>query len=730
MAPTNISIIGNHQDDLEKLLKDIPEIPKLGAPGVLSVFGPNAFPFLVGKHKACLHPLGAAARFGDGRIIIYAHDGYSNHSKDSAVNQLIVNNIHWCTEKINYSEIIVGIHNKLNNEMVTSLQNLGYSAVAVGDDDLSNSEKLMEFDLLLIQNVSYVTHEQVETIKTFVKLGGGLILGNTAWAWDHYGPSGDIRCDHPGNSICHEAGLGWTISGYLEGTSGTDGFLTDLHLLNDSHALDSWECLRNAVKDGVDIDNTKNLVSILEEALMSIPHEDKHFLPRISQELQLLKISIPTEEQPVTEPIQKLLLTLLSTSPHCSSLHLTHNCNTFPGQIDDSDVKLEEQWIELDIQYEGMYSTGLYAGPGDDIIVEFECPVPTIGLQIQIGCHTDNISAHENWSRFPLIVTKKTVKPGETTIISQNRFGGLVYINANQYGCSLGLTRIKISGCVAAPYFVLGKTNVRDWREEIRFRKAPWAELANSKIILTFPSKSIRDLKDPEPVMLFWESILKAYTDLSGRCKLKPERIVADVQISCGYMHAGYPIMIHIDEAVETALDIKKLLSTSAWGHLHELGHNNQESEWTFDGTIEVTCNIFTLYVLTTLCGLSFIEARDVFEPVKIKAAIAKFCNEGKNFDAWKNDPFLALLFYYQLQQEFGWGAFKKVFAHYRHLGENETPKTNQEKMDLWLVIFSNIVDFNLYDFFISWGIPVSEITQEVIAHLSKSELNIDALLT
>lgn len=728
MASTKQTVISAHQKDLLNLLKDISEIPKLGAPGVLTVFGPNAFPFIVGKHKGCFHPLAAAGRLGKGRVIIYSHDGYPHHSKDSkSLNQLIINNIHWCTGKVNASTISIGIHNAINNEMMSFLRKEGFAAVRITDNDLLNVEKLSQFCVTIIQNVGLLDQRQAEIIKTCLKQGGGLILGNTAWAWDYYGPSGDIRCDHPGNLITHEAGLGWTISGYLEGTSIKSGFSTDLNLLENSHALDAWDSLRNAVNDKI---KSTTLFSILEEALMSIPYKDTLLLPRISQQFQLLNVPMPTKEYPVTEPLEKLILTLMSTAPHCASLPIKEKRNIFPGQVDDNVPRVQNQLVVLEITYDGMYSTGLYAGPGDEVKVEFVSPVTKKGLQIQIGCHSDNISRHEKWSRFPQIVSKKKVNPGQNVIVTQNRFGGLVYLSAHQCDGSFGTARVKISGCILAPHFVLGKTNVQDWRLDIRNRRAPWGELANSKIIFTFPSESIREVMDPEPVLIFWEKIIDSNGDLVGRCKERPERMVADVQISCGYMHSGYPIMIHADKAVEAALNIKHLQTpASSWGHYHEIGHNYQEDSWTFEGAVEVTCNLFTLYVLTTVCGCSFQEARDIFDPKNIKSTILKYCKGGKDFNAWKSDPFLALLFYYQLQQEFGWGAFKKVFSSYRNLNAKETPTTDQDKLDLWLVMFSRTVKQNLNNFFVSWGMPVSQNTKVLINHLPHSELNIGSLL-
>ena len=158
---------------------------------------------------------------------------------------------------------------------------------------------------------------------------------------------------------------------------------------------------------------------------------------------------------------------------------------------------------------------------------------------------------------------------------------------------------------------MLGQTSVIDWQKKIRGRPGPWAELACDKLILTLPSAAIRGLDDPEPAMRHWVRVLDADATLAGRPlqHRSPERIRADRQISVGYMHSGYPIMTHLDVATRFA-DVAKLKTIDGgWGLYHELGHNHQSADWTFPGTGEVTVNLFTMYTLETVCGISPAEA-------------------------------------------------------------------------------------------------------------------------
>ena len=73
---------------------------------------------------------------------------------------------------------------------------------------------------------------------------------------------------------------------------------------------------------------------------------------------------------------------------------------------------------------------------------------------------------------------------------------------------------------------------------------------------------------------------------------------------------------------------------------------------------------------------------------------------------------------YEQLQQAFGWDAYRRVFAEYLALPEAERPKSDDEKRDQWMVRFSREVGRNLGPFFETWGVPTSEAARNSIAEL------------
>ena len=173
--------------------------------------------------------------------------------------------------------------------------------------------------------------------------------------------------------------------------------------------------------------------------------------------------------------------------------------------------------------------------------------------------------------------------------------------------------------------------------------------------------------------------------------------------------------MGHLNPTATEVVDFRLLKSKGGWGFYHELGHNHQKGEWTFEGTGEVTCNLFSLYVPQMLAPKAY--THDAVQPARQIKAEQEYVASG-TYAKWKSDPFLALIMYDQMRKEFGWEPFKKVFAEYRDLPAAERPKTDEEKRDQWMVRFSRTVGRNLGPFFEYWKIPTSAVARQSIADL------------
>ena len=364
------------------------------------------------------------------------------------------------------------------------------------------------------------------------------------------------------------------------------------------------------------------------------------------------------------------------------------------------------------------HSTGLYAAPGELVTVTVPATVAAAGdFHVRVGAHSDDISVRDKWTRMPQISRRFPLSAVKTLVA--NAFGGLIYVEV-PVAANLGKITVKIEGAVAAPLFVLGETDLAAWRNAIRHAPAPWAEIAGRNMIVTTPASEVRDLDDPAAVAETWDRVLDLNAELAAwpsPARLRPERFVVDRQIRIGYMHAGYPIMAHLDQQANL-VNAEHLRWEGNWGFYHEVGHNHQSSDWTFDGTVEVTVNLFTLYVYEFLCGIPVDRSYHGWADSRSRAMIVRFPFDNPDFEQWKREPALALFMYVQLQQAFGWDAYKQVFATYRALSDAERPHDDAEKRDQWLVRFSRQVGRNLGPFFEAWGVPTSRAARNSITDL------------
>jgi hypothetical protein len=142
------------------------------------------------------------------------------------------------------------------------------------------------------------------------------------------------------------------------------------------------------------------------------------------------------------------------------------------------------------------------------------------------------------------------------------------------------------------------------------------------------------------------------------------------------------------------------------WGLFHELGHMFQHDAWTWEGTGEVTVNIFTLHAMDTKCGL-----KPWIHPwlAGHMSDVRKYLEDGADFEEWKSDPGVALTIYAQQARDFGWEPFKKVFREYETLPCCEQPTNYEDKVRQWMVRFSLATGRNLCPAFEFWGFPYTD---------------------
>ena len=139
-----------------------------------------------------------------------------------------------------------------------------------------------------------------------------------------------------------------------------------------------------------------------------------------------------------------------------------------------------------------------------------------------------------------------------------------------------------------------------------------------------------------------------------------------------------------------------------------EIGHNLQRDEWTFEGAEEVTVNIFSMHAFETLLGQKVTEI-DWLHDQK-DGLRTYFSKKQPNYEDWKSDCCVSVFLFAQLIKNFGWEAMRQFMHEYEEdiASETNLPKSNQDKIDQWVLRYSKIVGKNLTRHFKMYGLPVS----------------------
>lgn len=353
--------------------------------------------------------------------------------------------------------------------------------------------------------------------------------------------------------------------------------------------------------------------------------------------------------------------------------------------------------------------TGLYAAPGEVVTVRADKLPADRTVEIIVGCHRDSLLKLEKWQRFPIITRSFELKPGENRIA--NAFGGQLFIQIKAKGGPLpvvtDVSSLVFSNAVAAPTYVLGRDTQTTW-EKSRLAAAPWGTLVGKCAILHLASSELRKLETPEALLAWWDKALAMEDDLVALARLAPERIVPDRQISAGFMHSGYPFMCIQGASQKDITDLTKLTTQGNWGFFHELGHNHQRHEWTFEGQVEVTCNLFSLYLMENLVG----KPRGQGHPsmVNLDAVLGKRLANPPDLG-----PFEQLATFVVLTKAHGWEPLRATLRSYASEPVPNTVKDPAALQSLFVGRYGHAAKADVSAYFTRIGYQVSAATREAL---------------
>ncbi|XP_071392001.1 TRPM8 channel-associated factor homolog [Centroberyx affinis] len=693
-----VAIGKDFEDDLEFLLQDISEFNiQCGVPSEVLVHGPLAFPIGTTQDgRAFL----AGAYYGQGRVVVVTHEGNLGRQELASFWN---NAVHWLDEG---RKGVIGVQPCLGHAF-SLLSKSGFSCEKTG----------FRKDLSVFVCTAY-SDEHAQEIQDFVAEGGGLLIGGHAWYWAQTHHGQNPMTDFTGNHILNKMGL--SLLGATLGAGCYPAPAPGQACKNSYHFRQLLRRFAGHVAQGEKLTkqeeaHLKKLGGDCATYLHMKAHDCSSYTQVVSTLTDILKKSgMPQvcDSCPVRSPKDHLLLSVgaevykVCPNPDALLPYLIKD-NPMMAVVSNYKIKINaktaggEEWL----------STGLYLSPGMKTYLAMPAEIVNKGWKVQIGCQTDYLKAEE-LRRAPCVHERFPI----TTEMMQvwNLWGGLIYLVAPPKTQVEG-AEVTVQIAVPAPYYKSGVTTPTDW-SLLRTAPSPWAELEFDNIILTVPSCAVRNLERPDEVAALWDDIMKGIADLAAIPHKFPrkERFVADVQISHGWMHAGYPVMMQSSVAAEL-VSTDHARRSGLWGPIHELGHNQQRGCWEFPShTTECTCNLWSVYVHEEVLGINRAQAHPNMTLENRKSRAEGYVKGGRNLSAW--DMWVALETYMQLQDQFGWDAFKKVFAAYHNI--SNVPGDNKGKMNLYAETFSQTVGKNLAGFFKAWGWPIEPATEEKLSSL------------
>jgi len=432
----------------------------------------------------------------------------------------------------------------------------------------------------------------------------------------------------------------------------------------------------------------------------------------------------------------------------------------FPGLVDAAEPRLDNYAVTLNLNYlneaynrlrisvipQPVFSTGMYAGPGEPVTILV--PAGVKGLICQIGMWTDDLTAQSPRRREPVIYNRKMLFPGINHV--RNLFGGNIYIMT-----SFPIkdpVKLTFTGACQSPDFVLGKTDVATWKKQILESKVPWFDFVSEHIDFTLPTAKmvswLQNHSDVDPIkeLQAWNEIIeKDYNNWEGLSDTAsddvdkpinlPWRVVLDIQPSVGYGHNGYPVVAQDDgewfSAAMIATD-----TVSIWGTLHEIGHNNQQGNyWSWSTLGETTNNLFSIKRAHRI-GIKNVAALHPALPGAAHDGLAYTSqdNAGKDFDKDElvDNPFTRMIPFMQLfdrihrwdGKDDGYGLMPYLYRRARHAQRYSL--NDLAKHDFLYEAVCEYTHQDYFKFFQAWGISVSAQAREAMGVQYPSKLKTD----
>lgn len=416
--------------------------------------------------------------------------------------------------------------------------------------------------------------------------------------------------------------------------------------------------------------------------------------------------------------------------------------------IPRGDAKTEQGKDQRRNAHTSFESTGIFLPKDEEIIIYVDEAPENLELRVgQWGNYTNVAGLTDGKLQFNS--GKAKLQQGE------NRFtntltGGMVYLVNSSTTQTI---HVSLSKTINVPYFIQGKTSIEDFKASLElFSDVPFMEFVNDDTIATIRMDRAKDIfLKGEQVDRFMKYVSQALhlennaagLDFNGLgiTKKAPQRIhIANPSDGIGKFYCtDFYLGMHSATTGDREV-FNSGENMTNWGLFHEIGHSYQNPFYTWDNMSEVTVNIYSDYVQSSLAGNNS-PYDAIMSPNNknnnYRAKVARYFTNVQNDPLWNMDAeiakyptdfyFAALGMYVTLPRTFGYSFYPELNKLYRATPASDLPSTSDEKKQFFIIMASKIANRDLTPYFDFWRFSLTDETKQALAdlHLPKLEKEI-----
>lgn len=374
--------------------------------------------------------------------------------------------------------------------------------------------------------------------------------------------------------------------------------------------------------------------------------------------------------------------------------------------------------------------TGIFLQKGDKITITVT-EQDNDDLSVWIGLEGYENDSFKAYNNFDVGFDKQSLRTGSNEIVSSH--DGVVYLVNESNTATYNAT---IAGGQNMPVFVSGKTSLTEWEQQLdKYGQVPFVQFIGQRMLGTFQTKTVQEnlTGNPQIMLDIWDESINLTDKFYGL-----DRAANGLHHKNGQrVHLVNPDNSHgIAYASDNGyigfanqyLAGQELLKTAEhiyqWTLWHEVGHTYQTPQYMWSGMEEVTVNIASFYISEIVTEVKDWVTRDGQQNMDKIATYLQ--NPNKNYNNF-TDMYVKGAMFEQLRWAFGDNFYPNLSQEYRKQNFAKTliTETDEEKIQTFVEISSQIADRDLSEFFEKWGLPVTVETKNKIVKYEKLQNSI-----